>query len=96
MGSVQINPILIAETFCHNPTAPEIAAIVALILGLGIVGASSFISVLGLVSTLIPLILSGATFETIGAAIAVHLGNIATSTPVVAAIYQGVKNILGC
>lgn len=96
MGSVQINPILIAETFCHNPTPLEIAAIVALILGLGIVGASSFISVLGLAVTLVPLILSGASFETIGAAIAVHLGNIAVSTEIVAAIYRGIKSILGC
>ncbi len=87
---------IIAQVSCPIPTTAQFAAIVTLILGLGIIGISAGISVISLATTIIALIVSGSPLEAISAAIATHMGAIASSTGVVAALYQGIKNILGC
>ena len=98
MNEIQVTQILaeVATSACATPGIFEFAAIVALIIGSGIVGVSAGISIIGLATTIVSLMLAGANLEAIYAAIAVHLGSTAASIEVFAALYQGIKEILGC
>lgn len=100
MTFLEVNQIVIAQviadSYCSNPSIPQYAAIIALILGSGVISVVGGISILALATTLTTLILSGANIEALTAAIAAQLGAVATSTEIVAYLYQGIKNILGC
>lgn len=87
---------VITDSYYSNPSLPQFTAIIALILGFGIITVIGGISIVALASTVTTLILSGANIEALTAAIAVHLGGVATSTQIVAQLYQGIKDILGC
>lgn len=100
MNSVHVVQVVVAQvipdSYCPNRNVLQFSAIVALILGSGIISVSAGISVVTLATTIITLILSGSSIEAIGAAIAAQIGGIAASIEVVAVLYQGIKNILGC
>ena len=83
---------------CTNPNIWQFTAIVALILGagIGVVSVAGGISVMILANTIVSLIIAGAGTESIGAAIATQIGPVALATGTVAALYEGIKNILGC
>lgn len=100
MNFLEVNQIIIAQvmadTHCSSPSIPEFAAIIALILGSGIISVVGGISIVALATTVTTLILSGASIEVLTTAIGVQLTGIATSTGIVAQLYQGIKEILGC
>ncbi|GAA6621184.1 hypothetical protein [Scytonema sp. NUACC26] len=100
MSTIHLATLIIAQvSVCHNPTPLEwgiIVTVVGGILALSGVGITGIVSVAG---TLVPMIVAGASFDSIAATIAgmaSTIGSVATSLEIVTQLVIIVKSILGC
>ncbi len=87
-------------TLCHSPNLIESILIVAAVTGMvgGLVGLvpASAVSMVFLATTIVHMIMTGATLESIAAAIAAQLGAVAMSLGLVSQLVEQIKGIMGC
>lgn len=87
-------------TLCNNPNQSEFMLIVAAVTGM--VGAlvvlvpASAITMVFMASTIVEMIMTGATLESIAATIAAQLGAAGISLGLVSQLVEQIKGIMGC
>ncbi|MEG3893584.1 hypothetical protein QT973_24625 [Microcoleus sp. Z1_A1] len=87
-------------TLCHSPNQSEFMLIVAAVIGM--VGAlvvlvpASAVTMIFMATTIVQMIMAGATLESIAAAIAAQLGAVGISLGLVSQLVEQIKGIMGC
>ncbi len=87
-------------TLCHSPNLIEsiliVAAVTGMVGGLVVLVPASAVSMVFLATTIVHMIMTGATLESIAAAIAAQLGAVAMSLGLVSQLVEQIKGIMGC
>lgn len=100
MSSPQVVQIVIAQViannYCPDPNTLQYAAIISLILSSGLIAGIVGINIVALATTVITLVLSGASIEALTAAIVNLMGPFVVSSQIVVQLYHDIKDILGC
>lgn len=91
-------PIIFIQV-CHSPNPLEWTIIIAIVGAISVGSGIAATGIVSIASTVITMLIAGASIETISAAVAAMLNTIGATTAsleLVAVLVNGVKNILGC
>ncbi|MBD2069969.1 hypothetical protein H6F93_21025 [Leptolyngbya sp. FACHB-671] len=95
---LSLSPVVIGQVAhaCPAPNPFQFAAIVALIGGSGVLAVSTGVGIVGIASTLIGLITTGASIDAILTALGIPLGVTTEAVGVLAWLIGAINQILGC
>ncbi|MFB8797734.1 MAG: hypothetical protein U7126_26715 [Microcoleus sp.] len=87
-------------TLCHSPNLMEsmliVAAVTGMVGGLVVLVPASAVTMVFMATTIVQMIMTGATLESIAGAIAAQLGAVAMSLGLVSQLVEQIKGIMGC
>ncbi len=96
----KLTAVALLATLCHSPNPLEsiliVAALAGMVLGLVLLVPVSAVTMIFLATTIVDMIMAGATVESIGAAIAAQLGTVGISLQVVSQFVEYIKDIMRC
>ncbi|MBD2244843.1 hypothetical protein [Nostoc sp. FACHB-888] len=91
-------PIIFIQV-CHSPNPLEWTIIIAIVGAISVGSGIAATGIVSIASTVITMLIAGASMEAISAAVGAMLNTIGAATAsleLVAVLVNGVKNILGC
>ncbi|MCC5650716.1 hypothetical protein LC609_12905 [Nostoc sp. XA013] len=91
-------PIIFIQV-CHSPNPLEWTIIIAIVGAISVGSGIAATGIVSIASTVITMLIAGASMEAISAAVGAMLNTIGATTAsleLVAMLVNGVKNILGC
>ena len=87
-------------TLCHSPNPIEsmliVAAVAGMVGGLVVLVPASAVTMVFMATTIVQMIMTGATLESIAGAIAAQLGAVGMSLGLVSQLVEQIKGIMGC
>ncbi|MEH2417882.1 hypothetical protein [Nostoc sp.] len=92
-------PIILFIQACHSPNPLEWTIVILIVGGISVGSGIAATGIVSIASTVITMLIAGASIEAISAAVAAMFNTITATTAsleLVAMLVNGVKSILGC